>query len=125
MGVWRLRVRGGFAAAHQILHYGGPCEALHGHNFAVEVEVEGCVLDPKTGMLMDFKELKGHLAAVTGKLDHTHVNALPEFAGVSPSSERLAEYIFRRLAARLKDSGVRLVRVRVAENTGSEAEYRE
>lgn len=125
MGVWRLRVRGGFAAAHQILHYGGPCEALHGHNFAVEAEVEGHALDPKTGMLMDFKELKGHLAAVTQSLDHTHVNALPEFSGVSPSSERLAQYIFRHLAVRLEGSGVRLVRVVVAENAGSEAEYRE
>lgn len=125
MGVWRLRVRGGFAAAHQILHYGGPCEALHGHNFAVEVEVEGHTLDPKTGMLMDFKELKGHLAAVTQSLDHTHVNTLPEFAGLSPSSERLAQYIFRRLAERLQGSGMCLVRVVVAENAGSEAEYRE
>lgn len=125
MGVWRLVVRGGFAAAHQILHYGGPCEALHGHNFAVTAEVEGDRLDPKTGMLMDFKVLKAHLAAVTGELDHTHVNALPQFAGVSPSSERLAEYIFHRLAQRLEGSGVRLVRVMVAENAGAEAEYRE
>jgi 6-pyruvoyltetrahydropterin/6-carboxytetrahydropterin synthase len=89
------------------------------------VEVEGRALDAKTGMLMDFKELKRHLAAVTEGLDHTHVNALPEFAGVSPSSERLAEYIFRRLAARLEGFGVRLVRVLVSENTGAAAEYRE
>jgi 6-pyruvoyltetrahydropterin/6-carboxytetrahydropterin synthase len=123
MGVWRLRVHSSFAAAHQILHYGGPCEALHGHNFAVTVEVEGNVLDPKTGMLMDFKILKGHLAAVLAELDHTHINTLPQFAGHSPSSERLAQYIFQCLARHLEGGTVRLVGVRVAESPGSEAEY--
>ena len=40
-GIWRLTVTEGFCASHCLRGYEGPCENLHGHNFGVEVVVEG------------------------------------------------------------------------------------
>lgn len=122
---YRLRVRKEFSASHQLLHYEGKCERLHGHNFRVEAEVEGDQVDPDTGMLLDFKVLKQRLAAILDGLDHRHLNDLEPFRSLSPSSENIARYIFHALEATLIEPGIRLREVAVAENDGSVAVYRE
>lgn len=96
-GVWRLTVRSAFSAAHALRHYRGKCENTHGHNFAVEVTVEGKKLDDKTGMLVDFGVLKQALATVLAPLDHANLNETPPFDAISPSSENLASYIGRQM----------------------------
>ncbi len=120
-GRWRLRVRSDFSSAHQLLHYEGKCESLHGHNFIVEAEVMGSTLDPKIGYLMDFKILKNFLKQVTDTLDHKFLNELPAFAGINPTSETLARYIYERLKALLGEHPVRLASVMVAEKESSMA----
>ena len=124
-GLWRLRVRGEFSSSHQLRHYQGQCENLHGHNFSVEVDVSGQKLDPKLGILMDFKELKGLLKIVTQELDHKHLNDLPEFAEQNPSSELIARYIFKRLQSLLNPFAVHLDQVMVSEKESSQAYYSE
>ena len=57
-GVWQLTVRGDFAAAHALRCYHGKCENLHGHNYTVEIVVEGEELLPGAEYLCDFTELK-------------------------------------------------------------------
>ena len=123
--IYRLRVRQEFSASHQLLHYEGKCERLHGHNFRVEAEIEGEQVDPDTGMLLDFKVLKQRLASILDGLDHRHLNDLEPFSSQSPSSENIARYIFHALEATLIEPGVRLREVAVAENDGSVAVYRE
>jgi len=122
---WSLRVRSDFSSSHQLRNYGGKCENLHGHNFLVEVEVGGNKLDPDTGMLMDFKELKGKLKAVLDELDHKHLNEHEYFMQTNPSSENLARFIFKRLKPLLPGGRVRLVWVMVAEKDSSRAYYQE
>ena len=122
-GRWRLRVRSDFSAAHQLRHYQGKCEALHGHNFTVEAEVSGTALDPKIGYLMDFKELKNRLKKVLDTLDHTCLNQLPCFETRNPTSEELARYIFDALDGLLQDCPVRLCWTMVAEKDSSMAFY--
>jgi 6-pyruvoyltetrahydropterin/6-carboxytetrahydropterin synthase len=56
-----------FAAAH-FTTFGGDCEPLHGHNYAVAVELEG-ELTPDS-WLFDFVELRRTVAAVCEELDH-------------------------------------------------------
>ncbi|QLA16767.1 6-pyruvoyl trahydropterin synthase family protein [Desulfolutivibrio sulfoxidireducens] len=125
-GAYLLTVTGEFAAAHCLRHYGGPCENLHGHNFAVEAVVRGEKLEPKVDILMDFKELKSRLGAVTAELDHCHLNELPAFDKRNPSSEMLARYIFEGLKTRLADvPRVTLVSVSVSEKASSKATYME
>lgn len=123
--VYRLKVRSHFCAAHQLHHYQGKCENLHGHNFIVEAEVEGSRLDAQTGILIDFKVLKKELKDVLEELDHSHLNELPEFKRQNPSSEHLARYIYRRLDQRLGSEDVRVRTVAVMESEGSTAVYLE
>jgi 6-pyruvoyltetrahydropterin/6-carboxytetrahydropterin synthase len=125
-GVYLLTVTSEFAAAHCLRHYGGPCENLHGHNFAVEAVVSGAKLEPKVDILMDFKELKRRLGQVVAELDHRHLNDLPVFLTRNPSSELIARYLFEGLKTRLADvPQVRLVSVSVSEKASSKATYME
>ena len=50
-----------FAAAHSLRNYYGKCENLHGHNYRVQVGMEGPELD-ETGLLYDFAKLKNNCA---------------------------------------------------------------
>ncbi len=122
---YRLRVSSQFSSSHQLRHYQGKCEELHGHNFAVEAEVEGSKLHPDTHILIDFKELKSKLNAILDTLDHRHLNDLPRFEVQNPSSENLARYIFEQLKGTLQGSGVELRFVSVAEKESSKAFYSE
>ena len=124
-GKWRLRVSSDFSSSHQLRQYEGKSENMHGHNFTVEVDVVGERLDPKLGILMDFKELKRLLKVVTEELDHKHLNDLPDFAERNPSSELLAQHVFRRLQGLLAPYPVRLAEVMVSEKASSRAYYSE
>lgn len=90
---WQIKIREEFAAAHALRHYKGKCENLHGHNFKVEVCLEGRAIDEKTGMLLDFTIVKSELREILAGLDHQMINDLPYFADISPSSENIALYI--------------------------------
>ncbi|SDF06375.1 6-carboxytetrahydropterin synthase QueD [Desulfovibrio legallii] len=129
--LWRLTVRDDFAAAHALRHYEGKCERLHGHNFAVELAVEGQNLTPDTEMLLDFKVLKTGLKAVLEALDHRLLNETPPFDRLNPSSENLARHIWRGMEAWLAGQAdpqaraVRLYSVTVAEKGAQSATYME
>ena len=49
-----------FSAAHNLKGYRGKCEALHGHNWKVEVLLASPGTD-KIGMVEDFNVIKGKL----------------------------------------------------------------
>ena len=94
--MFEVRVEKTIAAAHRLYDYDGPCEALHGHNYRIEVTYTGTELDG-FGMLVDFTEIKKAFHAVLDTLDHTYLNELPAFQGVSPSAENIAAHIYREL----------------------------
>lgn len=96
-GKWRLKVRDQFSAAHALRCYQGKCENLHGHNFKVEIEVEGTNLD-EAGMLLDFGILKHRLRQILAKLDHRILNEIHPFDTINPSSENLAHHIYTEFA---------------------------
>lgn len=121
-GRYRLTIRESFAASHCLRHYEGKCENLHGHNFEVEVAVEGTRLDPKIEFLMDFKELRTKLKEVLGPLDHAHLNEVAPFDLRNPSSENLARHIYEQLATALPGH-VKLAHVSVSEKPGQTATY--
>lgn len=122
-GFWRLTVSDHFSSAHQLRHYQGKCEQLHGHNFQVQVQVQGRRLHPDLGIVMDFKELKTLLKEVLAELDHCNLNEIPDFSAANPSSENLARYVFQSLQARLGNPEVRVHCVSVAEGPTSIAAY--
>lgn len=118
---WTLRVIDGFDAAHFLRNYRGKCENLHGHNWRVELEVEGDSLDD-AGMLVDFKVLKGILKEVVERLDHVLLNEVAPFDEVNPSSENIARYIFEEVARRVPE-GIRVRSVAVWESDTACAVY--
>lgn len=94
--MFEVKIETHFSAAHHLLNYKGACENQHGHNWKVEVFVRGENLD-KSNILIDFKVLKKKVNEVVDYLDHADINTLPEFEGVSPSSEILAKFLYERI----------------------------
>jgi len=92
----------------------GKCANLngHGHNYTLEVTVKGDV-DPKTGFVVDLKELKDILnREVVDALDHRHLNKeVPEFANLIPTTENIAIAIWNRLAPQLRLAQLHRVRL--------------
>ncbi len=118
--MFELSVESHFSSAHHLLNYDGKCENVHGHNWKVEIIVQGEELD-KSGMLIDFKILKQHLDEVLDMLDHKDLNNLREFSNISPSSENIAKFIYKELKKRLPP----LKKVSVWETERAKASYSE
>lgn len=123
--LWRLTVRSDFSSAHALRHYQGKCEAIHGHNFNVELVVEGNVLTAGTELLVDFKILKSELKKILDGLDHKDLNAHPAFAQKNPSSENIAAYIYKAMQKSLAEYPVKVHSVSVSEKPAQSATYME
>jgi 6-pyruvoyltetrahydropterin/6-carboxytetrahydropterin synthase len=121
--MFELKILTRFAAAHQLAMVGEKCENLHGHNWKVEVCIGGERLNT-AGVLMDFGDVKRHVADIIQELDHKFLNELPFFQSVEqPSSERIAVYIAEALQQRLTEPGVHVTRVSAWESDDACATY--
>jgi len=59
-----------FCYGHRLLNYDGKCKHLHGHNGKAVIVLEGETLDHR-GMLVDFSDIKKHVAGwIDANLDH-------------------------------------------------------
>jgi 6-pyruvoyltetrahydropterin/6-carboxytetrahydropterin synthase len=108
-----------FEAAHDLPTFpdGHKCRRLHGHSFRFDVVVEGDV-DPKTGYLIDYGDIKKATEPLVQRLDHYYLN---EIEGLSnPTSEVLAKWLFDRLKPALPQ----LTAIIVHETCTSVCEYR-
>lgn len=119
--MYELSVELTFAASHQLRGYEGKCSRLHGHNWKVKLKIQGRELNT-AGMLMDFVELKRILEMATATLDHQHLNEIPPFEELNPTSENVARYISGRVASELPEN-IRVVAVSVWENKRCSATY--
>jgi len=123
--MFRLKVQDNFSSAHYLRNYKGSCENLHGHNWKVELLVEGSQLN-NLDILIDFKILKSILKETLDELDHKLLNEIPYFKNVNPSSERLAEYIFKKIKDKLSQySNIKVKEVTVYETDKVSATYYE
>jgi 6-pyruvoyltetrahydropterin/6-carboxytetrahydropterin synthase len=123
--MFKLKVQDYFSSAHYLKDYKGPCEKLHGHNWKVELIVEGSELN-STDILIDFSILKKILKEVLSELDHKLLNEIPYFKNINPSSERLAEYIFKKVKEKLSSyPNVKVKEVTVFETEKAGATYYE
>jgi len=107
-----------FEAAHLLpkAPEGHKCRRLHGHSFRVEVCVEGEV-DPTTGWLLDYGEIKRLIEPLRAQLDHYYLN---EVNGLSnATSENLAAWIWERLRPSLPS----LAKITVHETCEARCEY--
>jgi len=108
-----------FEAAHLLPHAptGHKCARLHGHSFRVEVTIRGPV-DPVSGWLMDFADLKKAFAPLEDLLDHRYLNDIPGLE--NSTSENLACWIWEHLQERLPC----LAEITVHETCTSKCTYR-
>ena len=107
-----------FEAAHWLPNApeGHKCRRMHGHSFRGEVAVRGEV-DPRSGWLIDFADLKRAVDPLVAQLDHYVLN---EVDGLSnPTSELLAVWLWDRLAPHVP----LLYRVTVEETCSSRCHY--
>jgi 6-pyruvoyltetrahydropterin/6-carboxytetrahydropterin synthase len=86
-----------FEAAHRLPNVpeGHKCARLHGHSFRVRLTVDG-PLDPALGWVLDFADLKAAWRPLHDALDHRYLNDVPGLE--NPTSERVAEWVWERLA---------------------------
>lgn len=99
----------------------GRLTAPHGHNYALEVTVQGDI-DERTGMVIDLGELKQVVGeTVVERFDHADLNADPLFRGRVPTTENIALAVWDLLAPKLGRD--RLASVRVWEDATLSVEY--
>lgn len=122
--MYMLTIKTSFAAAHNLIHYQGDCENLHGHNWKVEVSVTARELD-KSGLGIDFKILKRDASAIINELDHKYLNDNPAFRDISPSSEHIARYLYERISERMNNENIKVDSITVWESDNASARYYE
>ncbi len=123
-----------FCYGHRLLNYDGKCRHLHGHNGRAEIVLEGQQLDQR-GMLVDFSDVKRHLATwIDDHLDHRMilhqndpvVELLQKFGEPlylieeNPTAENIAKIIYDQ-ARRM---GMPVTEISLWESTSSCATYR-
>ena len=86
--------------------YGSESPHGYGHNYRLEVSVEGPV-DPESEMVVNLTDLDRILQEeVDAPLDHRNLNRdVSEFVNVPPTAENLAVWIWRRVSARIGREG--------------------
>ncbi|MFC2061528.1 6-carboxytetrahydropterin synthase QueD [Elusimicrobiota bacterium] len=118
--MYKITVESSFSAAHHLRNYRGNCENIHGHNWKVLVTAKFGELS-SDGLTMDFRDLKDILQKILDKIDHKDLNEIEYFKDKNPTSENIAEYIYRQI----KEAGVPLGNVRIFETDKYSAEYSE
>ncbi|AMO68040.1 MULTISPECIES: 6-carboxytetrahydropterin synthase QueD [Zhongshania] len=85
-----------FEAAHLLpnVPQGHKCGRLHGHSFLIRLYIAGDI-DPHTGWLMDFSDIKQIFKPIYEQLDHNYLNDIPGLE--NPTSENLAIWIWQQL----------------------------
>lgn len=100
---WTLEKEFSFEASHQLPDHDGKCARLHGHSWRGRLVCRESSLQtsgPKSGMLVDFGEMKAAIEDVLeNKLDHYHLNDSLEMR--APTSEAVAKWIFEKLKSKL------------------------
>lgn len=121
MPKFELLLTGEFSAAHQLRLADGTTEPLHGHNWSVEVCLEGQKLD-SIDVLADFTVLQPMLKTITDRLHDTFLNDHSSFANANPSTELVAKLIHDEFAPSIPPN-VKITKVRVWETRTCAAAY--
>lgn len=82
------------AGGHKLdLSYPSPCNAYHGHNWKITVEVTSEKLN-KDGMVIDFTVIK----KIVNQLDHRYIN---DVIDCNPTAENIARWIHEQITSYL------------------------
>jgi 6-pyruvoyltetrahydropterin/6-carboxytetrahydropterin synthase len=128
--MYEVSVEATFSAGHALRNYKGKCENVHGHNYRVQVTIEGEQVSPTNGLLVDFADVKKVLRTAIAYMDHQFINDLPPFDIINPSAENMAKWFWDEMQKGLNNNGevakvpFRVQAVKVWETDTSVAVYR-
>ena len=122
--------------AHRLPFHNGGCRNIHGHSYAMTVELTG---EPdSTGMVMDYFDLKSIVQPFVDEVDHAFLcdssDALivefleraqlkAVYVDFPTTAENISAWFYRRLADEfMVFKNIRLLRIAVAETENSSAE---
>lgn len=81
-----------FEAAHMLPDHKGLCSNLHGHSWKLGVAVSGSI-DQKTGMVMDFAEIKEKVQPLIDQLDHSYLGCwVNKKVSIDPKSTKIPDF---------------------------------
>jgi len=101
-------------------HVFGACYQEHGHNYLLEVTLDGRV-DPVTGMIINLYDLKHIVTDVLEEFDHKHLNLdTPYFEHAIPTTENLALVLWRKFRGRQETQDLRSIRLFEGEDLWAE-----
>jgi len=87
----------------------------HGHTYKMDVCVSGPI-DPKTGMVINLKDLDESINAVVARIAGKHLNfEVDQFKETIPTTENLLQFLFGQLKYEFLGK-VKLEKVRLYEN---------
>ena len=87
----------------------------HGHTYKMDVCVSGPI-DPKTGMVINLKDLDESINAVVARIAGKHLNfEIDHFKDTIPTTENLLQFLVRQLKTEFSGK-VKLEKVRLYEN---------
>lgn len=95
----------------------GPCFSPtgHGHSYRMECFIEGEV-DSTTGMIINLRELDQLLKEAVSELDGKFLNKdVDEFLNTNPTTEKIAQYLFKKIEKRTKPFSIALKKLRLYE----------
>lgn len=129
-----------FDMAHMLDGHDGKCQNLHGHTYKLQVEVAGELVESgaKSGMVIDFSDLKAVVKhEILDKMDHafifdstserecqvaellTSLNSKNFGIPMRTTAENMAKYMFDRL----QEAGLPVSLIRLWETPTSYCEY--
>jgi 6-pyruvoyltetrahydropterin/6-carboxytetrahydropterin synthase len=123
--MFQVSVEETFSSGHALRGYKGKCENPHGHNYRVQITLEGPQLND-IGLLIDFTHLKEVMRGIIKRIDHQFLNDLEPFTTLNPSAENMAKYFYDEVSGQLKDlpPGAKVSGVIVWETDTALAKYR-
>lgn len=97
----------------------------HGHNFVLEVTVEG-EINPETGMIINLFDLKQIVSSVLADFDHKNLNEdNSRFQNLIPTTENIAKVLWEAIEEEIIErDDCRLYKVRVYETDDLFVDYR-
>ncbi|WP_353952191.1 6-carboxytetrahydropterin synthase [Knoellia sp. S7-12] len=104
--MFSVTVRDHMMVAHSLTgEVFGPAQQLHGATYVVDLTFRAPTLDAD-GLVVDIGLASGALAAVVGDLSYRNLDDDPSLSGVNTTTERLAQVVADRVAARLRAGGL-------------------
>lgn len=107
-----ITVESHFSSGHFLPSYSGACNRCHAHGWKYSVTVRKRI-NPDTGMVMDYKDLKKCLKEMEDIIDHRMLNDILPF---EPTSENVAVWMWEYLSKRLLLKGIVEIKLYESEN---------